>query len=146
MNGIVNTCICPTIKMTAGKKVYYTRFVQDILEYYIHMLLEFNSLEACQLLTTSFNFKIPKITELDGKNYIFCISKGTLKGQTNWILLYSSCYKEMWGIRGQGQKKDWWEVSQEFLLWETRSPASTWLNIWQLHRDAKLTLLLSEEA
>ena len=33
--------------MAAVKKVYYTRFEQDMLEHYIHMLYEFNSLEAC---------------------------------------------------------------------------------------------------
>ena len=32
------------VKMTAVKKVYYTRFAQDMN--YIHMLYEFNSLEA----------------------------------------------------------------------------------------------------
>ena len=35
------------VKMTAVKRVYYTRFAQDKLEHCMHMLYEFNSLEAC---------------------------------------------------------------------------------------------------
>ena len=38
------------VKMTAVKKVYYTRFTQDMLEHYIHMLYEFISLEACEFV------------------------------------------------------------------------------------------------
>ena len=34
----------------------------------------------------------------------------------------------------------------EFLRETGGSPARTWLSIWQLHRDAELTLLQSEEA
>lgn len=35
------------VQIAAVKKVYYTRFVQDMLEHCTHMLHEFNSLEAC---------------------------------------------------------------------------------------------------
>ena len=50
-NVIADTCIVLlfNVKMTAVKKVYYTRFAQDIFEHYILMFYEFNSLEACYL-------------------------------------------------------------------------------------------------
>ena len=59
------------VKMTAVKKIYHTRFAQNMLEHYIQMLYEFtlDSLEACIFIRPTFNhiipFKMPKITEFD---------------------------------------------------------------------------------
>ena len=55
--------------MTAVKKVYYTRCVQDMLEHYIQMLL---LIYKRPIFNHIIPFKMPKITEFDRHKMIIC--------------------------------------------------------------------------
>lgn len=49
-------------------------------------------------------------------------------------------------LEGQENFQNKMRSFSEFVGWEMRSPIRVWLSVWQLHQDAKLTLLQSGEA
>lgn len=76
--------------MTAVKKICYTRLVQDMLEHYIHVLWEFNSLEAFnQKYNRIISLKMLKITELGGHEIIILHQQGCSQRQISKQTEYS---------------------------------------------------------
>ena len=140
------------VKMTAVKKVC----TRHAWAFHTHVVWVLTHWKLANLYKTKFqshhsipNAKDPRIWQIIIHNFASARLLSNGNQQTNWILKmwYSSCCKYISRIRrGQGPKKDW-KAKKTFFVFERleevqQGPGRA---SWQLHWDAKLTLLQSEE-